>query len=196
MCAMPGRFRRRSNAPGRPATRPQVVVPAAGIARIAPFEELAPEALARVDRDQSAGRAFPLPSLSSRPARTQRTSVRPAVGGRQARFCRLVDLRASKWGLRGAVAALREELAGTPVRLTEIYPGATDSPLWEGVPGEWNRAVDDLPGGGCQGNRLGPGGGSDEQRRGDPPPAARTAISDLGPAGGGEGSLTASARSS
>ncbi len=30
---------------------------------------------------------------------------------------------ASKWGLRGAVAALREELSGTQVRLTEIYPG-------------------------------------------------------------------------
>jgi NADP-dependent 3-hydroxy acid dehydrogenase YdfG len=47
---------------------------------------------------------------------------------------------ASKWGLRGAVAALREELAGSAVRVTEIYPGATDSPLWEKVPGEWNRA--------------------------------------------------------
>ncbi|HYN21436.1 MAG TPA: SDR family NAD(P)-dependent oxidoreductase, partial [Thermoanaerobaculia bacterium] len=47
---------------------------------------------------------------------------------------------ASKWGLAGLVAALREELAGTGIRITSLYPGATDTPIWEQVPGEWNRA--------------------------------------------------------
>jgi NADP-dependent 3-hydroxy acid dehydrogenase YdfG len=47
---------------------------------------------------------------------------------------------ASKWGLAGLVEALREELRGTGVRITAIVPGATDSPIWESVPGDWPRA--------------------------------------------------------
>jgi NAD(P)-dependent dehydrogenase (short-subunit alcohol dehydrogenase family) len=47
---------------------------------------------------------------------------------------------ASKWGVRGLVAALREELAGAGIRITALYPGATDTPIWEQVPGEWNRS--------------------------------------------------------
>jgi NAD(P)-dependent dehydrogenase (short-subunit alcohol dehydrogenase family) len=37
------------------------------------------------------------------------------------------------------VAVLREELAGTGVRITAIYPGATDTPIWNGLPGDWKR---------------------------------------------------------
>jgi NAD(P)-dependent dehydrogenase (short-subunit alcohol dehydrogenase family) len=46
---------------------------------------------------------------------------------------------ASKWGLAGLVAALREELRSTGVRVTALYPGATATPLWDGLPGEWDR---------------------------------------------------------
>jgi NAD(P)-dependent dehydrogenase (short-subunit alcohol dehydrogenase family) len=48
---------------------------------------------------------------------------------------------ASKWGLAGLVAALREELPGTGVRISALYPGATDTPIWDRLPGEWNRAA-------------------------------------------------------
>jgi NAD(P)-dependent dehydrogenase (short-subunit alcohol dehydrogenase family) len=47
---------------------------------------------------------------------------------------------ASKWGLRGLVAALRAELAGSGVLLTAVYPGATDTAIWDEVPGEWDRS--------------------------------------------------------
>jgi len=47
---------------------------------------------------------------------------------------------ASKWGLAGLVAALREELAGSGLRITAVYPGATDTPIWDGMPGEWDRS--------------------------------------------------------
>jgi NAD(P)-dependent dehydrogenase (short-subunit alcohol dehydrogenase family) len=46
---------------------------------------------------------------------------------------------ASKWGLAGFVAALREELAGTGIRILEVFPGAVDTPIWDGIPGEWRR---------------------------------------------------------
>lgn len=38
------------------------------------------------------------------------------------------------------MAVLREELQGTGIRITALYPGATDTPIWEQLPGEWNRA--------------------------------------------------------
>ena len=47
---------------------------------------------------------------------------------------------ASKWGLLGLVESLREELAGSGVRVLAITPGATDTRLWEGVPGDWQRS--------------------------------------------------------
>jgi short-subunit dehydrogenase len=48
---------------------------------------------------------------------------------------------ASKFGLAGLVEALREELAGTGVRISTLVPGATDTALWEGVPGTWDRTA-------------------------------------------------------
>jgi len=75
---------------------------------------------AMVGRGQ--GRLFPILSVASR-------RVFPGWSA----YC------ASKWGLLGWVEALREELQGTGVRLCALTPGATESPLWDGVPGEWNR---------------------------------------------------------
>ena len=120
--------------------RPQVVVPSAGVACVAPFGELEPDTWRKSletnllgavflyraclpDLLQSGGHLFALLSVAAKKG-----------------FPNWSAYAASKWGLRGAVAALREELAGSAVRVTEIYPGATDSPLWEKVPGEWNRA--------------------------------------------------------
>ncbi|HEY9900704.1 MAG TPA: SDR family oxidoreductase [Pantanalinema sp.] len=40
---------------------------------------------------------------------------------------------ASKFALDGFGQALAEELKGTGIRLTAIYPGATDTPLWDGM---------------------------------------------------------------
>ena len=40
---------------------------------------------------------------------------------------------ASKFALDGMAKALAEELKGTGIRVSAIYPGATDSPLWDVV---------------------------------------------------------------
>ena len=117
----------------------QVVVPAAGVARVAPFADLGLDAWRESLETNLLGaiflyRAF-LPHLLEKGGHLFALLSVAAKGG----FPNWSAYGASKWGLRGAVAALREELRGTAVRLTEIYPGATDSSLWEGVPGEWNR---------------------------------------------------------
>ncbi len=120
--------------------RPQVVVPSAGVARVAPFAEITPEIWRESLETNLLGAVFLyracLPDLLERGGHLFALLSVAAKKG----FPDWSAYAASKWGLRGAVAALREELAGSAVRMTEIYPGATDSPLWERVPGEWNRA--------------------------------------------------------
>ena len=47
---------------------------------------------------------------------------------------------ASKYGLRGFADALRLDLAPSGIRVSTVYPGATDTAIWDDVPGEWDRA--------------------------------------------------------
>jgi NAD(P)-dependent dehydrogenase (short-subunit alcohol dehydrogenase family) len=120
----------------------EVVVPAAGTARIKPFAELSPEDFTATLDTNLTGAFLLLHALL--PAMLRRGSgwifALLSVAARRgfpgwAAYC------ASKWGLAGLLAALREELAGSGVRLTAIYPGATDTAIWEGVPGDWNRGA-------------------------------------------------------
>lgn len=119
----------------------EAIVPAAGVAHISSLVDLTPEAFAEtVDvnltgtalvvraflpgmREQGRGWIFPILSVAAR----------RGFPGWSA-YC------ASKWGLAGFVAALREELAGSGIRITALYPGATDTPIWDTAPGEWDRS--------------------------------------------------------
>jgi len=117
-----------------------LVVPAAGVAAIAPVEETSPDDFAAIlDTNltgvfllirallpamKARGRGWIIPLLS--------VAARRGFPGWSA-YC------ASKWGLAGLIAALREELQGSGIRITALYPGATDTPIWDRMPGEWNR---------------------------------------------------------
>jgi 3-oxoacyl-[acyl-carrier protein] reductase len=119
-----------------------VVVPAAGTTSLAPVEQIRPEdfndivttnltgvflllrALLPAMKERGRGWIFPLLSVAARRGF-------PGWGA----YC------ASKWGLRGLVEVLREELKGTGVRVTALFPGATDTPIWDRLPGTWDRAA-------------------------------------------------------
>lgn len=47
---------------------------------------------------------------------------------------------ASKYGLRGFGDALREELREDGIRVSTVYPGPTDTSIFDGVPGDWDRS--------------------------------------------------------
>jgi 3-oxoacyl-[acyl-carrier protein] reductase len=118
-----------------------LVVPAAGVVSIAPVEETTPDDFAAILDTNLTGvfllvRAL-LPAMKAR----SRGWIIPllSVAARRG-FPGWSAYCASKWGLAGLVAALREELKGTGVRITALYPGATDTPIWDHLPGEWNRA--------------------------------------------------------
>ncbi|PDW01959.1 SDR family oxidoreductase [Candidatus Viridilinea mediisalina] len=46
---------------------------------------------------------------------------------------------AAKHATLGLLGSLREELRPRGIRVTSLLPAATDTSLWDNVPGEWNR---------------------------------------------------------
>ena len=46
---------------------------------------------------------------------------------------------ASKFGLRGLIESTREEWRSLGVRLTNIFPGPVDTPLWNAIIGDEER---------------------------------------------------------
>lgn len=119
---------------------PEVVVAAAGAAVVAPFLAAEAAEFERIVDVNLLGtarllRAF-LPTMVAR----GRGAVVPilSVAARQA-FPGWSAYAASKWGLLGLVETLRLELAGSGVRVLALTPGATDSPLWNDLPGSWDR---------------------------------------------------------
>jgi NAD(P)-dependent dehydrogenase (short-subunit alcohol dehydrogenase family) len=120
----------------------ELVVPAAGVAAIAPLEATSREAFAAVVDTNLTGAFLLLRALLPAMKERRRGWIFPllSVAARRG-FPGWSAYCASKWGLAGLVAALREELQGSGIRITALYPGATDTPIWEGLPGGWDRGA-------------------------------------------------------
>ncbi len=119
-----------------------LVVPAAGLAAIAPLEETPPNRFRDVIGTNLTGTFHLLHALLPGMKRRGGGWIFPILStAAQRGFPGWSAYCASKWGLAGLVAALREELRGSGVRVTALYPGATDSPLCDELPGTWNRAL-------------------------------------------------------
>jgi NAD(P)-dependent dehydrogenase (short-subunit alcohol dehydrogenase family) len=120
----------------------EVVVPAAGIAHLGPLEEISPEQFAATVAVNLTGTFLLVRALLAAMKRRGRGWIFPllSVAARRG-FPGWSAYCASKWGLAGLVAALREEIRGSGVRVTALYPGATATPIWDGLPGDWDRAA-------------------------------------------------------
>lgn len=123
-----------------------VLVNNAGVFAMAPFGEL--EA-ATWDRHLAANLSGPfhvtraaLPHLErgerAHVFNVASTAARKAFPGNVA-YC------ASKYGLRGFSDALRLDLAPAGIRVTTVYPGATDTTIFDDVPGDWDRSTMNQP---------------------------------------------------
>lgn len=62
-----------------------------------------------------------------------------SVAARQA-FPNWSAYTAAKYGVLGFSNTIREELRQRAVRVSVVLPAATDTTLWDTIPGEWNRA--------------------------------------------------------
>lgn len=120
---------------------PPIAIPAAGVARVGPFEELSDDDLRESVETNLLG-ALHLYRAVLPAARASEGHLFAILSAAALRvFPSWTAYCASKWALRGAFEALREELKGSGVRLTAIYPGATATPLWDQVPGPWDRSA-------------------------------------------------------
>jgi len=118
----------------------EVVVPAAGVAAVAPLADTSPEVFHDVLATNLIGAFHLMRALLPAMIERRRGFLVPILSAAARRgFPGWSAYCASKWGLAGLVAALREELRSTGVRVTALYPGATATPLWDGLPGEWDR---------------------------------------------------------
>jgi 3-oxoacyl-[acyl-carrier protein] reductase len=62
-----------------------------------------------------------------------------SVGARTA-FPKNAAYNASKYGALGFTEALRVEARRHGIRVTSVLPGATDTPFWDRLEGEWDRS--------------------------------------------------------
>ena len=67
-----------------------------------------------------------------------------SAAGRQG-FAGSVAYCTSKYALRGFSDALREDLRESGIRVSTVYPGATDTSIFDGVPGDWDRSKMNKP---------------------------------------------------
>ena len=123
-----------------------VLVNNAGVFSIQPFAELSPATWYRTLAINLTG-PFHVTLLAlrglERSARAHVFNVN-SVAGRQpfpgnAAYC------AAKYGLRGLTDVLRLDLAAAGIRVSSVYPAATDTPLWDAIPGDWPRAAMNRP---------------------------------------------------
>jgi 3-oxoacyl-[acyl-carrier protein] reductase len=119
--------------------RIDVLVNSAGGAVVAPFEQLA---LADWEGSLRVGltAVFLVCKHAASHMRAGGLIVNVAsVAARQA-FPNWSAYAAAKHGLLGFSGAIREELRERGVRVTVVLPAATDTALWDTLPGDWNRA--------------------------------------------------------
>jgi 3-oxoacyl-[acyl-carrier protein] reductase len=67
-----------------------------------------------------------------------------SVAGKQG-FAGSSAYSATKFGLRGFSAGLREDLREAGVRVSTVYPGSTDTTIFDNVPGDWDRSKMNKP---------------------------------------------------
>lgn len=118
-----------------------VLVNNAGVFAIHPFPELSPAAWYRMLATNLNG-PFHVTWLALRGLeRSQRGHVFniSSIAGKQA-FPGNVAYCTTKYGLRGFSDALRLDLESRHIRVSTVYPSATDTSIFDDVPGTWDRA--------------------------------------------------------
>jgi NAD(P)-dependent dehydrogenase (short-subunit alcohol dehydrogenase family) len=116
-----------------------VLVCAAGVARIAPFDQLALADWEETLRVNLTGTFLCCKHASASMAAGGLIVALGSIAGR-AGFPHWSAYSAAKFGLIGFTQAIREELRPRGIRVSSIVAAAVDTPLWADVPGEWNRA--------------------------------------------------------
>lgn len=116
-----------------------VLIHSVGGALVAPFEQIDLAAWEETLRVQLTSLFLVCKHAAARMPRGGLLINIASVAARQA-FPGWSAYSAAKHGALGFLNAVREELRPRGVRVTSVLPAATDTSLWDSVPGAWNRA--------------------------------------------------------
>jgi len=122
-----------------PGGQLDVVVHSVGSALVLPFEQIALTAWEEVLRVQLTSLFLICKHVVARMGAGGLLVNVASVAARQA-FPGWAAYSAAKHGALGFMAAVREEVRPRGIRVTSVLPAATDTELWDRVPGSWNRA--------------------------------------------------------
>jgi short-subunit dehydrogenase len=115
-----------------------ILVNSAGIGMVAPLEEVT-----KADWDLTVAVNITAPFLLCQRLVQQMRSGASIVnilsGAAKIGFPGWTSYCMSKFAMDGFAKALREELRPRGIRVINIYPGATDTDIWDQVPGDWPR---------------------------------------------------------
>jgi short-subunit dehydrogenase len=133
------------NATTGPDGHIDVIIHSVGAALVRPFEEISLGEWEAALRSQLTSLFLVCKAAAGRMRRGGLIVNVGSVAARQA-FPGWSAYSAAKHGALGFASAIREELRPRGIRVTSVLPAATDTALWDAVPGEWNRATMLQPG--------------------------------------------------
>jgi NAD(P)-dependent dehydrogenase (short-subunit alcohol dehydrogenase family) len=119
--------------------RIDLLVNSAGGALVAPFEQLALEDWETTLRAGLTGTFLACKHAAGYMQAGGLIVNVASVAARQA-FPHWAAYSAAKYGVLGFSNAIREELRPRGIRVTVVLPAATNTALWDAIPGQWNRA--------------------------------------------------------
>jgi NAD(P)-dependent dehydrogenase (short-subunit alcohol dehydrogenase family) len=119
-----------------------VLVNNAGVFGVQPFEDLDLKTWLRFMEVNATGAMLVTQEALASVKESERGHIFnvSSVAGQQG-FAGNVSYCASKYALRGFSDALREDLRPAGVRVSTVFPSATDTAIFDGVPGDWDRST-------------------------------------------------------
>lgn len=117
----------------------EIVVCNAGGTVVAPFAEIALADWERTLRTTLTGTFLVCKHAVAHMRSGGQIFTMASIAGRSG-FPNWSAYSAAKFGVLGFSESLRAELRPRGIRVTAVIPGAVDTPLWDGIPGEWDRA--------------------------------------------------------
>ena len=121
---------------------PNILVNNAAILLLAPLDEISREDFLRVVEVNQLGPFLGIQAVLEGMKRYGHGSIiNIASTAAKQGFAGSTAYCASKYGLRGFSDALREDLRESGIRVTTVFPPATDTTIFDNVEGEWDRST-------------------------------------------------------
>ncbi|MCH2104442.1 MAG: SDR family oxidoreductase [Planctomycetes bacterium] len=118
-----------------------VLVNNAGVFDVIPFEKMGHKAWSKmIDVNLTGAYYVTQESLNALEEGERPVIINVASGAAKRGFPGNTAYCASKYGLKGFGDALRLDLAEKGVRVVTVYPGGTDTTIFDDVEGDWDRA--------------------------------------------------------